>query len=493
MSTDKNAIEQAERLVLAAPANVQHCYSLVKLYKQSRDWKLLSTYFQDDSKQKTLLSNAFYNAAYITKQRGEYHLAIDYYRLALDFNIERPEEVYINLAVIYSESLRKEGKAIAMLEKALTINSKFLPALYNLAGLYEETGNKASAVEYYQRILILEPLEPDVLVRLATCLNRDEVKGLINPLKEALTLPSLTLDQKINLNYALGKVLDDCKEYQYAFKVYQEANNLDAKTMAKYIPEVQEQYTNDNIALFSKNWFNKLPIISTARPIFICGMFRSGSTLLEQVLSAHKEITAGGEVDYFDNFINKMSFTYPEGVDTFSIEQLTKLSTDYLDTVKEMFPEASLLTDKRPDNFLYVGLIKSLFPNALIIHTQRNMNDNCLAIYFQRLDSNLTYATHLPHIKHYYHEQQRLMSHWKDIFPESFHIVNYEDLVSYPEQNTKTIFSSLNLEWQEQCHKFYLNKNNVKTASVWQVRQPLHGGSCERWLNYEKEITCAIM
>ena len=490
MSSQKESIEQAEILVLTQPANVQYCHALALLYKKLEGWRLLSPNVKKEGKQKVLISNAFYNAGYITKQKGQYHLAIDFYTFALDFDIERPEEVYINLAVIYSESLRMEHKAIAMLEQALTINVDFLPALYNLAGLYEEVGDKDSAIRYYQRILVLEPLDADVLVRLASCLHGEESAQLITPLEDVLCSTSLNSEQIVNLNYALGKVLDDKKEYQQAFEAYKEANKLDAKQMAQYVPEDQERYTNDNIAIFSQDWFNCLPVISTAKPIFICGMFRSGSTLLEQVLSAHGEISAGGEIDFFDNLINQTGLIYPSHIKGFSNERLVEIANSYLDKIKQAFPEATLLTDKRPDNFLYVGLIKSLFPNAQIIHTQRNLNDNCLAIYFQRLDSKLTYATNLLHIKHYYQQQQRLMSHWQSLFTDSFHVVNYEDLVSSPEQSTKNIFSNLNLQWQEQCHEFYLNKNNVKTASVWQVRQPLHRGSCDRWLNYEIELAC---
>lgn len=484
-----NSINQVELLVLDQPANVQHCQALVSLYKDSTTWQQLSLTFQQGGESKNRLANAFYNAGYISKQKGDPNLAIEFYMFALDFNIEQPEEVYINLAVIYSENLRMENKAIAMLEQALKLKKDYFPALYNLAGLYEETGDKGSAINFYQSILAIEPLDADVLARLATCLHGSESTKLIKPLQEALMLTYLSAEQRINLNYALGKVLDDSQSYQQAFEVYTEANRLDAQGMTKYSPENQERYIDEHITLFNKDWFSNLPVISTESPIFICGMFRSGSTLLEQVISAHNEITAGGEIDFFDGFINRSGMIYPNDIKDYSIEGLTNIANSYLYQVKKTFPEASLLTDKRPDNFLHIGLIKSLFPNAQIIHTQRNVKDNCLAIFFQRLHNKLAYATNFADIEHYYQQQQRLMSHWKDIFSNSFHVVKYEELVVYPEQSTKDIFSSLNLQWQEQCHEFYLNRNSVKTASIWQVRQPLHKGSCDRWLNYKTEIT----
>jgi tetratricopeptide (TPR) repeat protein len=487
-----DSINKIELLVLAQPANIMHCHALSSLYKVSPSWQKMSMTFQKKGKSKNLMANAFYNAGYVTKQKGEYQLAIDFYLLALDFDIEQPEEVYINLAVIYSENLRMENTAITMLKQALTLKEDFFPALYNLAGLFEEIGDKASAIKYYQRMLVIEPLDVDVLVRLSTCLHGNESIKLIKPLEEALKQTNLNSEQRINLNYALGKVLDDSSNYQQAFQAFTEANRLETMAIAKYSPGTQERTIDENIALFNKDWFTNLPVISTAAPIFICGMFRSGSTLLEQIISAHSEITAGGEIDFFDSFINRTDIVYPNIIKEYPIERLGKIADDYLDKIKGIFPDAGLLTDKRPDNFLYIGLIKSLFPNAQIIHTQRNPKDNCLAIYFQKLHSKLTYATNLRHIEHYYFQQQRLMSHWQSLFSDSFHVVNYEDLVSSPEQSTKGIFSKLNLHWQAQCNEFYLNKNSVKTASIWQVRQPLHKGSCNRWINYSEEINRAL-
>jgi tetratricopeptide (TPR) repeat protein len=488
VTRDLERINEAELLLLAQPTNVIQCKFLATLYNEVQSWRTISPRFKYESKEKALLANAFYNAAYVTKGNGHYLEAIELYFFSLDFCISQPEEVYVNLAVIYSENLRIEDKAIAMLLQALKLKNDFLPALYNLAGLHEEMGEKELAIDIYRRILTLAPLDIDVLVRLSACLTRKESGQLIVPIKQALALPNLVLEDKINLYYALGKVLDDNQDYALAFKSYQEANSLEASSSNKYVPVNQERFIDENMELFDRSWFDKLPVISNAKPVFICGMFRSGSTLLEQIISAHSEITAGGEIDFFDSCISPLGYDYPKVIERYSVDKLHDIANSYLKKINQLFPDTNILTDKRPDNFLYIGLIKTIFPNAIIIQTERNLKDNCLAIYFQRLHRKLTYATDLKNIKHYYLQQQRLMSHWKKLFPNSFHVVDYARLVSAPKESTKGIFKSLGLQWQEESLTFFLNDNSVKTASIWQVRQPLHSRSCERWKNYEVEL-----
>lgn len=490
--TSKKKIECAELLVLSKPTNILYCESLALLYRDVDNWQQISPLAQKQNKQQKLIADAFYNAAYMNKQKGKYTLAVDLYNVALGFNVVKPEEVYVNLAVIHSENFRMEIKAISLLEKALEIDENYFPALYNLAGLYEEVGDKELAIKYYNRILVIEPLNASALIRLSACFQNKEGTSIIPLLNNALTSSSITIEEKINLNYALGKLLDDNANYSQAFDLYKEANKLDSNNAQSYDTKKQESFTKQNIESFNKEWFSNLPIISSAKPVFICGMFRSGSTLLEQILASHDAITAGGENDFFDSYVNLSMMRFPTDIEHLSVQNFKDIAKNYLKQIKEKFSSTEIVTDKRPDNFLYVGLIKTIFPNAQIIYTKRNLADNCLAIYFQRLDAKLNYATDLMNIKHYYQQQESLMSHWQSIFNDSFHTVEYEDLVSNPKEAVESVFSALNLEWQSQCDEFYLNSNSVKTASLWQVRNPLHQKSCNRWFNYKKQIECIL-
>ena len=150
------------------------------------------------------------------------------------------------------------------------------------------------------------------------------------------------------------------------------------------------------------------------------------------------------------------------------------------------------LTDKRPDNFLYLGLIKLLMPKTKIIWTTRSMLDNCLSIYFLRLGTSMSYATDLDNIIHFYQQQERLMAHWQSLFPEDILTFNYDKLIHSPKEQTKRLLSFIDLPWEDSCLNFHQYENQVKTASVWQVRRPLYNSSSGRWNNYKKNLKALL-
>ncbi len=434
-------------------------------------------------------AHVYFNYAYYLKLNQEFEKSIENYQFALDENIPRPEEVYLNIAVIYAESLRKEENAIKALKAAYKINDNNVLVLFNLASLYEELGKKEESRFYFDAVLKIEPNNYQVLVRLA---NSELCTSINNPiikqLEQASELYHIDLSIKINVFYALGKVLNDCKQYDKAFSYYQKANELDITLSNKYCTKKQEELVNSDIMLFSEHWFSKMGTSSDAKPIFICGMFRSGSTLVEQILASHSKITAGGELNFFPKLVNEEFQSYPFNLVDKDINFFNEIAEQYFSELKAKFPQTNLITDKRPDNTLYIGLIKTIFPKAKIIYTQRNPIDNCLSIYFQRLSENLTYATSLENIAHYYIEQTRLISHWKNLFPNSVTVIDYDDVVHQSEKYLKPLFSFLELEWQEECLNFYNLKNRVKTASIWQVRKPLYSESSGRWKKYKKHV-----
>jgi hypothetical protein len=167
---------------------------------------------------------------------------------------------------------------------------------------------------------------------------------------------------------------------------------------------------------------------------------------------------------------------------------IAAVADEYQSKVSELFPDAGIVTDKRPDNFLHLGLIRAMFPAARFVYTQRNPLDNCLSIYFQQLGGALSYSTKLEDIAHYYKQHERLMSHWRSCMGGAIHTVAYEELVREPERVLRRLLDFLGLEWDERCLEFAEASNLVKTASVWQVRGELHSGSVGRWHNYESQL-----
>jgi Sulfotransferase family len=179
---------------------------------------------------------------------------------------------------------------------------------------------------------------------------------------------------------------------------------------------------------------------------------------------------------------------FPESIASVSAEKLEALAAQYMKALANIFPAAQFVSDKRPDNFLYIGLIKRLFPNAKIVHTTRNPMDNCLSIFFLHLDQRMSYALDLTHIGHHYRQYQRLMAHWKTLYGADIFDVDYDALVRDPKPVIEQLLCFLGLEWNEQCLVVPPAGRDVKTASVWQVREPLYTRSSGRARHYAQQL-----
>ncbi len=431
---------------------------------------------------------AHFNLALLYKKNKRYADAVAAYQEAIRLGIGEVQEAWSNMGVLYSE-MRQADKAAAMYERALEVDPDYIPALFNRATLYEEAGEGQQGTELYQRIRSIDPGHSGALARLAyanraTSANDSLIESLQTAIEE-------TQDNRLateELSFALGKSLDDLGRYDDAFSAYKSANELGKLRLAPYDPLATEKAFERQIALFGADWIARSAADSPAAPIFICGMFRSGSTLVEQILAAHPSITAGGELDFLTWLMERKLSPYPERVASASPEELRQLGRDYLSKLRELFPGAGRITDKRPDNFLHLGLIKALFPSARIVYTKREPLDNCLSVYFQQLGGTLSYATDLEHTAHYYGQHERLMRHWQTCFPDNLFTVEYDTLVRTPEPELRRLLDFLGLEWDDRCLAFQQTDNPVKTASVWQVREALHARSSGRWRNYEPHV-----
>ena len=458
---------------------------LAEHYSLNKQWKEAAETYERLIKNVGENSISYFNLAYYQKLNCQYVEAIKNYQKALELGIDMQEEVYVNIAIIYSDYLRNELLASSNLLKAIQLNERYIPALYNLANLREDEGNKEAAVELFKRILQIDRSYFNALARLA---NLSDIKSindeLVNKIKSALASNKVSRDEYTNLQFSLGKIYDNCQIYSLAFKHYQLGNNCDKKLYGEF--NQKEFETNVKLIIDKHSSLQTVKNDNQHSPIFICGMFRSGSTLVEQILAAHNNITATGEREFFIRLSNSNGLDNVYAPTTAA--EVDKLAQSYLNDIKSSFPNAQRFTDKRPENFLYVGLIKLMFPKAKIIHTERNPLDNCLSIYFQRLGKSMAYSNDLETIADYYNEQAKIIEYWKSVFPDDIYSVNYDSLVADKEREIKNLISFIEEPWEEQCLEFHKVSNVVKTASVWQVRKPLYKSSSSRWLNYENEI-----
>ncbi|WP_444921124.1 tetratricopeptide repeat-containing sulfotransferase family protein [Microbulbifer sp. CnH-101-G] len=431
----------------------------------------------------------YFNLAYNLKLSGDLKKSLRTYQKSLDKDISAQEEVYTNIGVIYSE-LREENKAIESFQKALELNGMHTPALLNLAGIYEESGEKKKAIPLYQEVLSIDRKNSLALARMAhmyTAKNQSDTR--IKNISALLNSQNLSDTENEELYFALGKLYDDCQLFSKAFSCISQANNIGRKRTIYYNPIEQEKLTDDLINTFSKEWFTVRHSQNKSTPIFICGMLRSGSTLLEQMLCGHSCILSTGERDFVVRKIEEMRGGYPQSVLKKDSNYFTKISKDYFEEIGGIVSGEQFIIDKRPENFLHIGLIKTAFPKSKIIWTRRNLLDNAISIYFQQLNKNLNYSFDLEQIAHFYSEHIRLMKYWESLFPGDLYQIQYEDLVTNPKTAIGSALNFLGLCWDPNCLEFSQRRNHVKTASIWQVREPIYLSSVNRSNNYLEYLT----
>ncbi len=478
-----------KELVLLKPEILHYTNLLAKFYAQSGKWLDACDCYYAYLKISSTDPEAYFNLAYHLRKRGKFTEALKNYQKALDLNVRDPQEVLLNMAIIYSEDLQQELKAQQLLEQAIEIQPSYISALYNLANLYEQSGEREKTLALFMTILKYEPSNYSALARISDLkFFNDRNDPYIQKLKQASISSNIHPEEQADIYFALGKVLNDCGDYHQAFEAYTKGNACNKKIQPAYNHEKTREKFLQIKKSFNSEWFEKLPVISTKPVVFICGMFRSGSTLIEQILSAHSQVFAAGELDFFVRLEMQYLPSFPKEVQSLSVEQLKIFAGHYIDYLKSLGNKEKIITDKRPDNFIYLGLIKALFPNAKIIITKRNPLDNCLSVYFLRLASRMNYANEILDIAKFYSEQEKLMAHWKSLFPDSIHTIHYDRLIEQPASIIKSVLGFLDLEWEEKCVNFHENKNYVKTASVWQVRKPLYQSSSGRWRNYENNL-----
>jgi tetratricopeptide (TPR) repeat protein len=432
------------------------------------------------------LPDSWYNLGLLQRHAREFEQALISYQRSLDLGVAGPEEVHVNRAVIYSDHLFRPDLAERELDQALALKPDHVPALLNLGNLREDLGERDAAREAYARALECDPGNILGLARLGSLSHGEAGDGVVENLRSALARPGLAAADRADLGFALGGLLDAAGQYDAAFALIAEANRSSRESggpAAHYDRAAHERVVDRLIAAFDE------PIAEGAAsegPLFICGMFRSGSTLVEQILARHSEIVAGGELQLIPLLAAEIS-GYPETVATAAKPAIAKWRQSYLSALPEGVANG-LVTDKRPDNFLHVGLIKTLFPAAKIIHTRRDPLDNLLSLYFVHLNPSMSYALDLEDAAHWYIHYRRLMAHWRRIYPGDIIDVDYDALVRDPRGSIEPVLAACGLQWQDEMLDFHRSREPVKTASVWQVRQPLHSRSSGRWRHYANHL-----
>lgn len=437
------------------------------------------------------LPDAWFNLGYLLRVALRFDEALDAYGAALAHGVRGPEEVHVNRAAILSEHLARADAAEAELGEALARNPRFVLAWLNLGQLREDRGDAAAAREAYARAAEIAPTNGRALARLAAIDvfegKAAEAAGRLRPL---LSTPQLPADDAVEVAFALANALDAAGRYDEAFAVVAEANRVSrliAPPGSLYDPGAQERLVDALIAGFPLA-ARAAPEASGTAPVFICGMFRSGSTLAEQILARHSRVTPGGELEFLPAMVRTQLQPYPQSLASASPQQLAELRDAYLRSLEKVHPGADVVTDKRPDNFLHIGLVKALFPQARIVHTRREPLDTIVSAYFLNFAAGVPYSTSLDDLVHHHRQYERLMAHWKALFPGDIHDFDYDLAVADPRPQIEALLAFCGLDWEAACLADAPTSRAVRTASVWQVRQPVHARSSGRWRNYARQL-----
>ncbi|MGH8318085.1 MAG: sulfotransferase [Steroidobacteraceae bacterium] len=374
-------------------------------------------------------------------------------------------------------------------EKALRLKSQHADALCGLGRLARDEGRFEEAERLYRTALDIEPLSVDAWASIAalrrmTSADTDWIEGVekalasgVQPLEEA------------KLRFAMGKYFDDLGKYPRAFTEYKRGNELYKLVAMPYNRSARTAFVDDMLRVYSQECLARPPegACESRTPVFVVGMPRSGTSLVEQIIASHPNAAAAGEVDFWNSAAyRKYTSLRREAPDA----RLTKkLADSYLSVLTRNSGQALRVVDKAPFNSDLLGLIHRVLPNVRVIYMRRDPIDTCLSCYFQDFANLAPFTLDLSDLAHQYREHHRLMSHWRSALPAGMLLeVPYAELVADQETWSRKVIEFIGLEWDPRCLEFHKTERPVLTASNWQVRQRIYTSAVERWKNYQKFI-----
>ena len=426
---------------------------------------------------------------------GWTNAAIDEIGKAIALDPDNPKH-HIASARILADLNRVEDAAQAN-EKAVELAPESLEALSALGGSHLSLGRTDEARKVFECALALHPEEVRAHLNVARIGKFKPGDPRLAGLEAYLTREStLSIADRTGLHFSLGRAYDELGEFDRAFGHFHTANILQAQN--RTVNEDDDVAWHDRVkAVYSPEFMAKREGAGSHSkvPIFVLGMPRSGSTLVEQIISSHPDVRGAGEVQDFEIattiLTNKHKFTapMPELARELSSDALRELGDIYAERLLQRAPSAPHITDKLLGNYNRVGLIRLALPNAAIVHCMRNPVDCCLSIYTNSFAEPLEYANDLGRLGRHYRRYHALMAHWRAALPEGAILdVSYEDTVRDLEGAARRIIAHCGLEWDPRCLDFQNNQRRVVTLSITQIRQPIYTSSIERWRHYEKHL-----
>lgn len=387
--------------------------------------------------------------------------------------------------------LRRPEEAIPHYQRALALDQNYADAWRNLGFAWQATGRIEEARAAFKTAIAIAPSIPSLYHGLISCTQLPPGDPHLAAMETILPkADALPVSERILLHFALAKALDDVGQPERAAQHLLIGNMIkrrelayDEGAMLDLLARIQATFTPPMMEAEKSTKEGREP-----RPLFIIGMPRSGTTLVEQILASHQAIVGGGELPALRRAIEETlgKGNYPEAIPTITSGNLHKIGERYLSALRALFPRATHVVDKMPFNFLYVGIISLALPQARIIHIRRDPADTCFSCFSLLFKGELPFAYNLSELGRYYRAYERLMAHWRTVLPAGAMLeVSYEALVTDLESEARRLVAYCGLEWDPACLSFDKTKRVVLTASAAQVRRPIYRSSIGRWRRYQ--------
>ncbi|MBO6520535.1 MAG: sulfotransferase [Rhodospirillales bacterium] len=396
-------------------------------------------------------------------------------------------EARANLAGAKFKAGDFEG-AEAAYQDVLERHPEFAEAALGLGVVLLAEGRVEEAERRFRRAVEIRPALGEAWMNIADARGADIGDEDLKVLRERAADSRLAEEDRIAFLFALGAAEDAKGNYAAAMEAYTQGNERRRKQAEKaesaFDPDAFDEEIDSVISILSKEALASLEQFgdTEAEMIFICGMPRSGTTLVEQTLAAHPAVTGAGEVDILSGLLDD----YPADVPDMDAARTRLLADTYLARLPVAPRDGRRVTDKTPQNVFFLGLIQALFPNAKIVHCRRDANDVALSNYFQNFKAGgLDWSTRLDDIRRYAAAEDRIMAHWRDTLSIGIHEVAYEDMVANPEGEARKLLEFCGLDWDDAVARPHEATGTVLTASNWQVRKPVYNTSVGRWQHYK--------
>jgi tetratricopeptide (TPR) repeat protein len=418
------------------------------------------------------------------KKIGNYKLAEKYYLKALKYS-----PTYTNALVGYGNlkiDLQNSEGAVEMLSKVVDLNPNNHTAHFNLATAYQTLNNTSKALEHANKVLSIKPdfTPADKLISTLVKYNDNDTHFL--KMKLDIDNKKISDFNKIYLHFGLAKAYSDTENAKKYIENIKSGNFL-RKKRSKYEVKQDLNLMNKIQSSFKNIEYSKITQCKNEKKIiFVVGMPRSGTSLIEQILSSHSKVFGAGELPFLNNIVGKpfkKNFSVNDSLSTFD-----EMGNSYINQISAYSNNKDYILDKNPFNFLWIGFIKILFPKAKIIHIKRNSKDTCYSC-FKQLFENINFADDQDDLAQFYNSYVQLMNFWNSSLKNFVCNVVYEELIENPRSNIQTMLNFCDLDFEEKCLNFNKNKSAVRTMSISQVKLPFYKGSINSYKKYEKDLS----